>query len=142
MLFGSGRVAMVERLMERDSGLQSGETHCVPYVISKCLAGPASLCCPLSLGPAQNRSYDAAWFLLFAGGVGTAFSFELVHAATSVDSFLEAFPQVITKAAVLLWLDDTILISGHTVFRNAKARRPAVRHILHSKGRESIYQAN
>jgi hypothetical protein len=74
--------------------------------------------------------------------VGTTFSLELLNAATSVNGFLEALPQVITKAAVLLWLDDAILISGHTVLRNAKARRPAIRHILHSKGRESVYQAN
>lgn len=103
--------------------------------------GRVSLCCPLSFRPAQNRSYDAPWFLLFAGRVGTTFSFELLHAATSLNSFLEALPQVVTRAAVLLWLDDAVLISGHTLFRNAKARRPAIRHILHSKGRESADQA-
>lgn len=104
--------------------------------------GRVSLCCPLSFRPAQNRSYDAPWFLLFAGRVGTTFSFELLHAATSLNSFLEALPQVVTRAAVLLWLDDAVLISGHTLFRNAKARRPAIRHILHSKGRESSHQAS
>jgi hypothetical protein len=99
------------------------------------------LCCPLSFGPAQNRSYDALWFRLFFVGLKTTIRFELLHAATSLNSFLEALPQVVTMAAVFLRLDDAVLISGHTVFRNAKARRPAIRHILHSKGRESADQA-
>jgi hypothetical protein len=99
------------------------------------------LCCPLSFGPAQNRSYDALWFRLFFVGLRTTIRFELLHAATSRNSFLEALPQVVTMAAVFLRLDDAVLISGHTVFRNAKARRPAIRHIFHSKGRESADQA-
>lgn len=103
--------------------------------------GPTSLCCPLSFRPAQNRSHDAPWFRLFFGGLRTTIRFELLHAPTSVNSFLEALPQVVTMAAVFLWLDDAVLISGHTVFRNAKTRRPAIRHILHSKGRESVHQA-
>ena len=93
------------------------------------LTGPVSLCCPLSFGPAQNRSYDALWIRLFFVGLRTTIRFELLHAATSLNSFLEALPQVVTMAAVFLRLDDAVLISGHTVFRNAKARRPAVRHI-------------
>ena len=105
------------------------------------LTGPVSLCCPLSFRPAQNRSYDALWIRLFFVGLRTTIRFELLHAATSLNSFLEALPQVVTRAAVFLWLDDAVLISGHTVFRNAKARRPAIRHILHSKGRESVDQA-
>ena len=104
------------------------------------LAGPVSLCCPLSFGPAQDRSYDALWILLFFVGLRTTIRFELLHAATSLNSFLEALLQVVTMAAVFLRLDDAVLISGHTVFRNAKARRPAIRHILHSKGRESAHQ--
>jgi hypothetical protein len=103
--------------------------------------GPVFLCCPLSFRPAQNRSYDAPWFFLFACGVGITFSFQLLNAATSLNSFLEALPQVVTMAAVFLWLDDAVLISGHTVFRNAKTRRPAIWLILHSKGRESVHQA-
>jgi hypothetical protein len=71
----------------------------------------------------------------------TTIIFELLHAATGFNSFLEALPQVVTMAAVFLRLDDAVLISGHTVFRNAKARRPAIRHILHSNGRESADQA-
>jgi len=105
------------------------------------LTGLVSLCCPLSFGPAQNRSYDALWIGLFFVGLRTTIRFELLHAATSLNSFLEALPQVVTMAAVFLWLDDAVLISGHTVFRNAKARRPAIRHIFHSKGRESAHQA-
>jgi hypothetical protein len=73
--------------------------------------------------------------------VGTTFSLELIHTAASRNSFLKAFPQVVTKAAVFLWLDDAVLISGHTVFRNTETGRPAVRHIVHSKGRESVHQA-
>ena len=105
------------------------------------LTGPVSLCCPLSFRPAQNRSYDALWIRLFFVGLRTTIRFELLHAATSLNSFLEALPQVVTRAAVFLWLDDAVLISGHTVFRNAKARRPAIRHVFHSKGRESADQA-
>ena len=105
------------------------------------LTGSVSLCCPLSFGPAQNRSYDALWIRLFFVGLRTTIRFELLHAATSLNSFLEALPQVVTIAAVFLRLDDAVLISGHTVFRNAKARRPAIRHVFHSKGRESADQA-
>ena len=102
--------------------------------------GPVFLCCPLSFRPAQDRSHNALWLSLFFDGLRTTIGFELLHATTSLNSFLEALPQVITIAAVFLWLDDAVLIPGHTVFRNTKARRPAIRHILHSKGRESVHQ--
>jgi hypothetical protein len=103
--------------------------------------GPIFLCGPLSFRPSQNRSYDAPRFFLIACGVRTTFSFKLIHAATSRNSFLEALPQVVTLTAVFLRLDDAVLISGHTVFRNTETGRPAIRHILHSKGRESVHQA-
>ena len=78
---------------------------------------------------------------MFFVGMRTTIRLELLNDDTSINSLLEALPQVVTMAAVFLRLDDAVLISGHTVFRNAKARRPAIRHILHSKGRESANQA-
>ncbi len=86
--------------------------------------------------PAQNRTNEPGRLFSFHRAFFMSGPDPLQTAARG-NGRLEALPKVLANAALLLGLDDAVLVSRHALFGNPEAGRRILRHLHLSRETES-----
>jgi hypothetical protein len=79
--------------------------------------------------PPQNRTYDPGRLLSLDRAVSPGRGPHALRTAARGNGRLEAFAKVLAYAAVLLGLDDAVLVSRHAFLGNPEAGRSALYHL-------------